>query len=200
MIEKLNEKIDSIDYFGGEESPQYKSIAFPQNESLYDVLMVESIMKEFESICGYISDNKFHYYELKPASYSLDFSKEEVVVFVWNAELKDIIHQHSLFNFLSSVCKKVWFINHEGYVNFTKTAATYHICSHINAIFEDFSFYRIFIDTVIMNKSEETLFDLLDIINVYNDSFHENANKDWKNNYEDILMKEFMLTVTKGVC
>ena len=62
------------------------------------------------------------------------------------------------------------------------------------------AFYRIFIDTVIMNKSEETIFDLLDIINVYNDSYHENANKDWKNNFEDILMKEFKLTIKKGVC
>lgn len=200
MIEKLNENIDSIDYFGGAVSPQYKSIAYPQNESLYDVLMVESIMKEFDCVCGHISDNKFHYYDLKPAGYSLDFSKEEVVVFVWNAELKDIIHQHAIFNFLSSGCKKVWFINREGYVNFTKTAATYHLCSHINNIFEDFSFYRIFIDTVMMNKSEETLFDLLDIMNVYYDSSPGNANKDWKNNYEDILMKEFKLTVTKGVC
>lgn len=200
MIEKLNENSASIDYFNGAAIPRYKSISLPQNLSITDVLMVESIMKGFESICGYISGNKLKYYDFRKYGCCIDFSKDEVVVYIRNADFKELIQQHALFNFISSPCKKVWFLNDDDYINFTKTTATYNICSCINTIFQDFTFFRIFTENVMDNDSKETIFDLLNLVYANNKCFYEDTYIDWKNNFEEIMMNEFKLQVTKGVC
>lgn len=198
MIKKLNEDIKSIDYFDGAVIPQYKSLIISQDGSLYDVLMVESIMKEFQSVCGYIEKNQFYYYDLNTARYCIDFNKEEVVIFAWNADLNGIVLQHALFNFLSSVCKKVWFITQEGFICFKKTAETYNICNKVNKIFEDKTFFKIFIDSVIINKSGETVFDLIDLMDAFNKKPIIKNKPDWNENYESILKNYFKLEVARG--
>jgi hypothetical protein len=197
MIKKFNIGIDVAEYFDGGRIPDYETIIVSENENLYDILMAESEQNKFISIAGYLDKNRFSYYNLAEAGFNIDFSKERIVIFVPDSNIDTLINQHVIFNFISSQARIIWFATDEELLRIEKTRATYKLCEQINKIFNDHIYFRIFMDMVINDRKERTMYNLMDIMYVFNLIEPIKKILNWENHYENVMRSCFKLRISK---